>query len=191
MSKVEHELDYFSEDCAMSCLAELLASACGVRPAMTQNIRAAAALHDIGKSQIDTAIITKPGKLTAREFEIIKTHTFLGAQILRDIKGAFGKIARNVAMYHHEWYDGNGYWGKKAHELPRYVQMAAICDVFIALISERPYKRAWSQEEALVYIEGKSGTQFEPDLVNIFLPLVQENQTAQEVLAMLEINNSG
>ncbi len=69
--------------------------------------------------------------------------------------------------------------------------MTAICDVFIALISERVYKHAWPQEEALVYIKGQSGTQFEPDLVKIFLPLIRENQTAKDVLAKLEINNTG
>lgn len=187
----ERELDHLSEEDTMSCLAELLAIAYGICPQMAKQIRTAAALHDVGKSKIPIGILTKPGKLTPPEFEVMKTHTFLGAQILRDMKGLLGQMARTIAHYHHEWYDGGGYWGKKASQLPYYVQIAAICDVFIALISERSYKHAWPQEEALAYIESKSGTQFAPDLVNIFLPLVRSNQEVILVLPVPEFYNSG
>jgi putative nucleotidyltransferase with HDIG domain len=108
----------FSEEKAVARLSELIALACGAPPAEAKQIGVASALHDIGKQKIDPAILNKPGKFTAREFEIMKTHTVLGAEMLRSFQGALGEKARLIAQYHHERWDGRGYWGKQAGELP-------------------------------------------------------------------------
>ena len=132
-------------------------------------------MHDVGKQKIPGSILNKPGKLTAQEFEIIKTHTFLGEETLRNIKGDLGEMARTCCLYHHEWFDGGGYWGKRIDSLPFYVQFVAISDVFIALVSKRAYKHAWHPDEAMDYIQNKAGTQFSPELVSVFLSLVQSD----------------
>jgi putative two-component system response regulator len=166
----------FREEKAVARLAEIVALECGTSPAAARQVRTAASLHDIGKLKIPGSIINKPGKLTAREFEVIKTHTVLGAEMLGSFQGKLGEMARVTAMYHHEWYDGSqSYWGKRAAVLPFYVQIAAICDVFTALLYRRPYKRPWPPEEALAYIQNKAGTQFSPALTDIFLPLARND----------------
>lgn len=162
-----------NEDKAVARLAELVALECGVHPVVAKQIRTATALHDVGKVKISTSILNKPGKLNEQEFEIIKTHTRLGAKILSGIEGGLGAMARLIALYHHEWYDGGGYWGWHTCELPGYVSIAAISDVFTALIRERPYKAAWPPDEALAYIENQAGRQFSPALVKAFLPLAR------------------
>lgn len=167
-------MNWFHEDKAVGRLAEAVALACGFHPAEARQIRIAAALHDIGKLKIPADILNKPGKLTALEFEIVKTHTIFGAEMLASVQGVLGEMARATALYHHEWYDGGGYWGRRANEVPRYVPVVSISDVFVALISERPYKAAWPVERALAYIQNQAGTQFDPALVEAFIPLVRK-----------------
>ncbi|MDR0294495.1 MAG: HD domain-containing protein [Oscillospiraceae bacterium] len=166
---------YIDEDRAVSRLSEIVALECGVHPAAARQIRIAAALHDIGKQRIAASIINKPGKLDAREFEIMKTHTALGASMLKSIQGELGEKIRLTALYHHENWDGSGYFGKYADELPVYVPIVSICDVAVALVSERPYKSAWPPREMIAYIQGKAGTQFNPALVRIFLSLIRHD----------------
>ena len=159
----------------MARLAEIVALECGVPSVEARKIRIAASLHDIGKLKISAEILLKPGKLTAEEFEVVKTHTTLGAAMMGSIQGNLGEIIRAVALYHHEWYSGGGYWGKYTDELPIAVSITAISDVFTALCFKRPYKKAWPPEDALDYIRKQSGTQFNPELVGIFLSLVKNN----------------
>ena len=163
----------FNEGRAVARLAEIMALEQGSSLATARQIRTAAALHDIGKQKIPASILNKPGKLTRQEFEVVKTHTVLGAKMLANFQGELGEMARITALYHHEWHNGCGYWGKRADTLPYYVSIIAIADVFTALICERPYKRAWPPGEVMEYIQNQSGTQFSPALVDFFLSMVR------------------
>lgn len=133
-------------------------------------ISSAAALHDIGKSQIDSKILDKKGRLTPEEFEIIKTHTVLGEKLLNNIKvysrEPLLKYAKKICRHHHERYDGNGYPdGLKGDDIPIVAQVVSVCDVYDALVSKRPYKPAYSHEDALAMIhDGQCGA-FNPLLL--------------------------
>lgn len=168
-------MDCFNENKAVAKLTEITVLECGVHSTVAKRLRSAAALHDIGKQKIPDSILNKPGKLNAREFEVMKTHTVLGAKVLSSIQGELGFVARTVCQYHHEWYNGSGYWNKRTDELPTYVPIVSICDVFVALLSKRPYKHAWPPNEALDYIQNQAGTQFSPTLVRVFLSLIRND----------------
>ena len=159
------------EDRTVALLSGRLALACGYSPDMAGKIMVAAALHDVGKNRIDRYIIEKPGKLTPQEMMQMKFHTIYGAVILSSIPGELGLMAVEIALFHHERWDGTGYWGYKASSLPKYIGIVSICDTYCALVFEREYKQAWTVEEALCYIVNQSGTQFCPDLVNRFVSL--------------------
>jgi putative nucleotidyltransferase with HDIG domain len=174
-------LSVFNEEKAAAKLAEIIALKYGEHPAVARQIRAAAALHDIGKQKIPDAILNKSGKLTNREFEIMKTHTTLGAEMLVSFQGKLGAMARVTALYHHERYDGGGYWGKRTDGLPLYVAITAISDVFTALVCERPYKSPWPPDDTIDYINYQAGTQFDPVLVGVFIPLVQSDSSVRAI----------
>ncbi len=134
----------------------------------------ASMLHDIGKISISDAILLKPGKLTIDEFEEIKKHTVSGSDILerasRNISGqSFFNIAIEITRYHHERWDGSGYPDHlKGFDIPLSARIMAVADVYDALISDRPYKKRMSHEEAIAIIKAGSGTQFDPDIVKCF-----------------------
>ena len=113
--------------------------------------------------------------MDAEEFEIMKTHTTIGAEMLAGIQGDLGVVSRDVCRYHHEFWDGQGYWGKLGSELPLSTSIVSIVDVFFALVSQRVYKAAWSLMDALAYIKNSAGTQFGPELVGTFLALMEED----------------
>ena len=163
----------YNEDRAAAGLAEMLALAYGIEPETARQIGYATALHDVGKMMIPLLhIISKPAALTPAEFAHMKTHTIWGASILKRISCDFGVMARKIALYHHERWDSTGYWGMNAAELPDYVQIAAISDVYTALISpNRPYKQSWPPDEALQHIKDGAGTHFNPALVEVFVSL--------------------
>ena len=131
-------------------------------------------LHDIGKVGISDTILFKPGRLTPEEFEIVKTHTVLGARILEDVvlqgeSGSFLEMAVAIARFHHERFDGTGYpAGIHGEEIPLSARIAALADVFDALTSVRPYKPAYSVERARKLICEKSAKHFDPVVVNAF-----------------------
>ncbi len=134
-------------------------------------------LHDIGKVGIEDNILNKPGKLGEQEFDIMKGHANIGYSILKDMSSskffnrtAFFKIAMDITRYHHEKFDGTGYpEGLTGDDIPLAARIVALADVFDALTSERPYKRAFSYEEALAIIEEGKGRHFDPDIVNCLL----------------------
>ena len=167
----------------MGRLAELVALECGVRPAVASQIRIAATLHDIGKQKIPRDILNKPGKLNAQEFDIIKTHTVLGAEMLSSMRGELGEMARACCLYHHEYWNGGGYLGRFTDDLPFYIPFVAISDVFTALVCERSYKQAWPPSEAIAYIQNQADTQFSPVLVGIFLSLVRIGSRVSAIYA--------
>lgn len=132
-------------------------------------IKNSAPLHDIGKIAIPDAILLKPAKLTAAEFEIIKQHTVLGHDLLKNSQSAFLIEGAAIAITHHERWDGTGYPnGLSGDSIPLFGRIVSIVDVFDALISPRPYKTPWSKESALEYILSQRGKQFDPALVDCF-----------------------
>ena len=121
-------------------------------------LMAASPMHDIGKIGISDAILRKPGKLTADEFEEMKKHAEIGAEIIGDNESDLLKMAKIVAISHHEKWNGTGYpYGLKGEDIPRIGRIVAIADVFDALTCERPYKRAWSVEEAVTLLQKEAG----------------------------------
>ena len=136
-------------------------------------IATAAIMHDVGKIAIPDAILNKPGKLTAEEFEIMKTHTVRGAEFLQSIPQMRDhesfRYAYEIARHHHERFDGRGYPdGLKGDEIPVWVQAVSLADVYDALVSERVYKRAYSFEEAARMIETGECGSFGPRLLAAF-----------------------
>jgi putative two-component system response regulator len=132
-------------------------------------------LHDVGKIFVSDNILRKPGKLTKEEFEDVKVHTRIGKQIVEKVEilaneNEFLKYAKIFAASHHEWWNGNGYpHGLKGNDIPLLGRIMAIMDVYDALVSIRPYKRAYSHEEAVRIISEGSGIQFDPSLVDVFI----------------------
>lgn len=140
---------------------------------LIEEIVNAAPLHDIGKIAISDAILMKPGKLTPEEFDVIKTHTEKGGVMIRNLFSEmddtlFLRLAEELVVYHHEWWDGSGYpSGLKGEEIPLAARIMAVADVYDALLSDRVYKKAVSKEKALEIIYGEAGTHFDPDIIRI------------------------
>ncbi|MDU6520699.1 HD domain-containing phosphohydrolase [Clostridium sp.] len=155
--------------------SKLLARVLGMSEEEQEEIYYAAHLHDLGKIGISDQIINKRCKLTLEEFEIMKTHTIIGYDILKNRSSKYLKKGSIVALSHHERYDGLGYPnGLKGNEIPIEGRIVAIADVFDALLMKRSYKNSWSIEEAIDYIKGKSGTQFDPYLVDRYIDNIEE-----------------
>jgi len=134
-----------------------------------ENIRYASPLHDIGKVGIADAILLKPGKLTAEEFEEMKKHTVYGAKILCNAESTLLQVACKVAGSHHERFDGTGYPARlKAEQIPVYARIVSVADVFDALCAQRVYKPKWDPEKAREYIREESGKAFDPNVVQAF-----------------------
>ncbi len=152
----------------------------GQDPAWSERLRLAARLHDIGKVAIPDSILLKPGPLTPAEFEVMKTHTTVGARILSGSNSPLVRLAEEVALNHHERWDGTGYpHGVGGTDVPMSGRICAVADVFDALTSERVYKRAWSVPDAVRYIARAAGTQFDPQVVDAFLRIVEDVPSAR------------
>jgi response regulator RpfG family c-di-GMP phosphodiesterase len=135
-------------------------------------VRRAAPLHDVGKIGVPDAILLKPGKLTADEWQVMKDHTRIGAGILGESIAPVLKMAEQIAGSHHERWDGSGYpQGLIGTAIPMSSRIVAVADVLDALTHARPYKRAWPLNEALTEIQSQSGKQFDPEVVDAFMPL--------------------
>lgn len=147
-------------------MAALLAEAVGLDADQCELIRRAAPLHDTGKIGIPDAVLLKSGALTDDEFELVKSHTTLGVQILEGARSPVLRLAQEIALTHHERWDGSGYPAGLAGEaIPLSGRIVALADVFDALTHDRPYKRAWSLEAAVAEIRRQSGRQFDPAVV--------------------------
>ncbi len=159
----------------MSHYTHILAKAAGMCEADADMLMAASPMHDIGKIGISDAILRKPGKLTDEEFGEMKKHAEIGAEIIGDNESDLLKMAKIVAISHHEKWNGTGYpYGLKGEDIPRIGRIVAIADVFDALTCERPYKRAWSVEEAISHLQQQAGEHFDPQLVPLFLEHMDE-----------------
>ncbi|MCL2071349.1 MAG: response regulator [Oscillospiraceae bacterium] len=134
-----------------------------------------AQLHDVGKISIREDVLNKPGRLTPEEFDEMKKHTIIGGKIIEHIqerttKQEFLEFTKTMAVSHHEKWDGSGYpYGLKGNDIPLEGRLMSIVDVYDALVSERPYKKAFTHEEAVKIIKDGSGSQFDPILVELFL----------------------
>lgn len=150
--------------------AMVLADPLGVPASSWDAYRDAASLHDIGKIGIPDAVLLKPGKLDPVEWEIMKTHTTIGARILEDLAQPLFKLSAASALTHHERWDGSGYpQGLSGSQIPLIGRIVAVCDVFDALLSDRPYKKAWSLNDTLDFIAQGRGTHFDPEVVDAFI----------------------
>lgn len=153
----------------MSHICALLARALGWSNEQCDLILNASPMHDIGKIGIPDSILLKPGKFEPQEWETMKTHAAIGAKLLEGDDSDLLRMAREIALTHHEKWDGTGYPnGLSGENIPEAGRIAALADVFDALTSERPYKKAWTVEAAWDLIKENRGKHFDPDLVNIF-----------------------
>lgn len=162
----------------MSHTCALLAREIGWDEEQCDLILNASPMHDIGKIGIPDAVLLKPGRFEPHEWEIMKTHAAIGASLLEGDDSDLLRMAREIALTHHEKWDGSGYPNGLAGEaIPRAGRIAALADVFDALTSERPYKAAWTVEAAVEMIRENRGRHFDPVLVDVFLdvlPAVEE-----------------
>jgi putative two-component system response regulator len=153
----------------MSKFSQLLAKAAGLSDELADIILYTAPMHDIGKIGIPDRVLLKPGKLDAEEWEIMQSHVTIGGEILSGSDSELMVTARNIALSHHEKWDGSGYPnGTSGEDIPIEGRICAICDVFDALTSERPYKEAWPLEKAINLIREESGRHFDPTLTILF-----------------------
>ena len=150
-------------------LAAWIGRTMGFSEDRAQLIQAAATLHDIGKIGIPDRILLKPGKLTIEEFDQIKKHTTIGAEILTMSYFSILKLAKEIAFYHHERWDGCGYNRTIGEDIPVSARIVALADTFDVLTHDRPYKRAWPADRAVAEIQRERGGQFDPRVVDAFL----------------------
>jgi putative two-component system response regulator len=160
-------------------VASRIASQLGVEAHQVDLIRRAAPLHDVGKIGIPDSILLKPGRLTAEEFDRMKTHTTIGATLLAQGGSELVKTAEEIAISHHERWSGGGYpHGLQGEAIPLTGRIVSVADVFDALTHDRPYKKAWPIDEAITEIKSQSGRQFDPEVVDAFLKInLAENGT--------------
>jgi putative two-component system response regulator len=153
-------------------MSALLARELGLPDSQVALIGRAAPLHDVGKIGIPDAILLKLGKLTVEEFEKVKTHTAIGQRILSGSRFALLRTAEEIALCHHERWDGEGYAGIRGDQIPLAGRIVAVADVFDALMQERPYKKAWPVGDAIAEIERQRDHQFDPEIVDAFMRVI-------------------
>jgi putative two-component system response regulator len=154
----------------MSWYSKHIARQLGFSIVEQELILEAAPMHDIGKVGIPDAILLKPEKLTDVEFAFMKDHATIGYEILNGSASLLMQVGAQIALAHHEKYDGTGYpYGLKGENIPIYGRIIAVADVFDALTSARPYKKAWTMEAAIAYLKENSGKHFDPVCVEAFL----------------------
>jgi len=154
----------------MSHFSRILGLAAGMTELDADDLLHAAPMHDVGKIGIPDRILQKPGPLDPDEWKIMQSHATIGAEIIGEHPNGMLALARNIALTHHEKWDGSGYpKGLKGEEIPLEGRITAIADVFDALTSVRPYKKAWTEEEALDFLVQQKGKHFDPALVDLFI----------------------
>ncbi len=173
--------DTFQHTERVGATAAEIAARLGLAADQIGLLREAAPLHDVGKLAISDTILLKPGKLSAEEYEVMKTHAELGARLLSGSSSPVLQMATVIAASHHERWDGAGYPAGLAEQaIPRVGRIVAVADVFDALTHERPYKPAWPVEQAIAEIERAAGSQFDPGVVAAFLAMQKDAAVASE-----------
>ena len=159
----------------MSHFSQLLALAAGCSPAWAEDLLNAAPMHDVGKIGIPDAVLRKPGPLDADEWATMRRHPEIGAEIIGEYPSGVLQLAREIALAHHEKWDGSGYpRGLAGEAIPLSARIVAIADVFDALTTRRPYKEPWPVQEAMNHIAAQAGKHFDPALVALFAPLLPQ-----------------
>jgi putative nucleotidyltransferase with HDIG domain len=159
----------------VTALAEAVARCLGWSAEQLESLRVGGPLHDIGKLGVSEEVLRKVGRLDAHELAQIREHPRLGARIL--LRASVLREALPYVLYHHERWDGAGYpSGRAGEEIPLEARLLAIADAFDAMTSDRPYRRALTQEHALAEIERCAGTQFDPELARVFLELFAQSE---------------
>lgn len=154
----------------MSKYCAILGNAMGINKKANAILYHAAPMHDVGKLGISDRILLKPGKLNPQEYNLMKTHCNIGAELLSGHNSELLKVAQAIALTHHEKWDGSGYpRGLSGKDIPLAGRISSICDVFDALTSERPYKKAWAIGDAIDEIKSQKGSHFDPKLVDLFI----------------------
>jgi len=147
-------------------MAALLARELGLTDAEVELIRQAAPLHDIGKIGIPDAVLMKPGRLTPAEFDVMKTHTEIGARLLSGSNFPLLRLAQEIARTHHEWWNGSGYLGLLGEQIPLASRIVTVADTFDAITHDRPYRAATTIRKAIEELRREAGRQFDPTVVN-------------------------
>jgi putative two-component system response regulator len=158
---------------------EQLASACGLTPTEVRAVRYGGILHDIGKIGVDEAILRKPGPLTDEEMAHMRRHPQIGAQIISQMR--FARDVAPIISAHHEYWDGSGYPHRlKGDEIPIGARIITIVDAYDAMTTDRPYRMALSLEEATRRLRAARGTQFDPEMLDVFLALISSGKLSTE-----------
>jgi two-component system response regulator RpfG len=153
----------------MSRYSRLIAGAIGLDQDEAETVELAAPLHDIGKIGIPDQILLKPGKLEALEWDVMRRHAVIGHEILKGSASKYVRMGALIALGHHERYDGSGYPnGLVGDHIPLSARIVAVADVYDALTSVRPYKKAWTSEQAYEYVASQAGKHFDPRMVEAF-----------------------
>lgn len=164
-------------------LSMLVARELGLQEDFVELIERAAPLHDVGKIGIPDAILLKPDRLDSHEWELMKTHTTIGARLLAGSDDPLLHLAESIALSHHERWDGNGYPdGVAGEDIAIEARIVAVTDVFDALTHVRPYKDAWTADAAAEEISAQRGTQFAPDVVDVFLEVATQQNLISDHL---------
>jgi putative two-component system response regulator len=172
----------------MSRYSRILAVAAGLNNEHANLLFEASPMHDVGKIGVSDSILLKPGKLTPEEFVEIKKHATIGGYILASGKSDLLRMAEKIALFHHEKWDGTGYpQGLKGEEIPEEARIVAIADVFDALTSSRPYKKAWDVNEAADFILNNAGSHFDPRLAELFHSVLPEILKVRDQFVDLDI----
>ena len=159
----------------VGAISALIAAELGFSNDFVELVDKAARLHDLGKIGIPDAILLKPGKLTEEEFDVMRQHCVIGAKVLSGGHSELLEMAERIALSHHEHWDGNGYPnGLKAKAIPIEARIVSVVDVFDALTHPRPYKDAWTQQDAVDYITSHKDRQFDEKVVDAFLSVLEK-----------------
>ncbi len=176
----------------MAKYARLIAEGLGLGKGECDVIELAAPMHDIGKIGIPDHILLKPSRLPENEFEIMKRHTLIGYEILKDSPSQYLQMGAVIALAHHECFNGSGYpYGLKGEEIPLEARIVAVADVYDALTSARPYKRPWSSNDAIQFMERMRGRHFDPLCLDIFHEQMDKVVKIQYLLRDPPISESG
>jgi putative nucleotidyltransferase with HDIG domain len=175
LAKFIDTVDGYTQDHSVrvSNLAQKIAVAMGFSAAEAEDVRVAGLLHDVGKLDINLEVLTKASALTPDEWEHMKTHTVKGSLLLEPIGGMLQHVLP-IVRHHHEFYDGSGYHGVTAEDIPMGARILAVADSYDAMITDRPYRTGRTPREAQIEIEARSGQQFDPDVVKAFTTVMRD-----------------
>ncbi len=173
----------------VSDIVYILAKGMGLSDRLSESLAKASKLHDIGKIGIPDDILRKEGKLNAEEWELMKDHTLIGKNILSSSNLKTMRLASVITATHHENWDGTGYpYALSGKRIPLAGRLTAIADVFDALLSDRPYKKAWDIDSAINYIKEESEKKFDPEIVKIFMQNIKNLKQLYETTAYINIS---